>query len=449
MKILLVSANTMKEPYPTYPIGLDYVLHAISPPHQVQLADINELPNEAALGDLLRRYLPDVVGISIRNIDNVDERRVQTFIGEIGRLIAIIRRHSTGTVVLGGSGFSILPGEIMEALDADFGVVGEGERFPALLEALERGADVSHLSGIVARGEPVVLPEPLTGPFPRGAFPHHSHTSYYLKRGGMLNLQTKRGCPFSCIYCVYPHIEGRKFRTVSPGEVARTARMLQDGGAKYLYITDSTFNGAYEHSREVALAFRREGVSVPWGGFFTPTAAPPDYYKILADAGLRHVEFGTESLSNPVLRRYRKPFVLADVRASHRLAQAAGLHVAHYLLLGGPGEDEETLKETLTQADRLGNTVFFAYCGIRIYPYTALCEMAVEEGRIEPGTNLLHPIFYWSPGLSREKGMALVEDHGARRANWIIGAGPPGMFKLMAKMYARGHVGPLWEHLIR
>lgn len=43
MKVLLISANTMREPYPTYPIGLDYVLHAISPLHLVQCVDMNEI----------------------------------------------------------------------------------------------------------------------------------------------------------------------------------------------------------------------------------------------------------------------------------------------------------------------------------------------------------------------------------------------------------------------
>ncbi len=204
----------------------------------------------------------------------------------------------------------------------------------------------------------------------------------------MLNMQTKRGCPFKCIYCTYPHIEGRRFRFTEPEEVADTARMLQDAGARYLYMTDSTFNGSYEHSLEVAAAFKKAGISIPWGGFFTPTAPPPDYYQHSCRRGIDACGIRHGISLKSVLDSYGKPFHIDDVFSSHREALAAGLHVAHYLMLGGPGENEDTLKETLANADRLGKAVFFVFNGIRIYPHTALYDLALEEGQIEPNWNL-------------------------------------------------------------
>jgi radical SAM superfamily enzyme YgiQ (UPF0313 family) len=410
---------------------------------------MNELKTADALAVVLADFRPAVVGISIRNIDNVDVDRVQSFTGEIAGLVEVIRRNSPVMIVLGGSGFTILPGEFMAALDADYGVIGEGERLPLLLAALERGEAVSAIPGIVTRTGPVVPPQPMAFPLGRGLFTPPSYASYYLERGGMLNLQTKRGCLFRCIYCTYPHIEGRRFRFLPPAEVGRTARMLQDGGAKYLYITDATFNGSYEHSREVALAFQKAGVSIPWGGFFIPTRPPPDYYRILADAGLRHVEFGTEALSDLVLGLYQKPFVKEDVFLSHRSARDAALHVAHYLLFGGPGENEDTIKETITSSSQLEKTVFFVYNGMRIYPHTHLHALSVREGQLDPAVNLLTPSFYWSPDLSRVRGMAVINEYAAGHQNWVVGGSPPGLFKTLAGLHARGQVGPLWEHLVR
>jgi radical SAM superfamily enzyme YgiQ (UPF0313 family) len=449
MKILLVSTNTVQHPYPTYPLGLDYVMNAISPPHQVSCIDMNEVKESAGIVAVLADLRPDVIGISIRNIDNTDDTRTEAFIGEISTLIDTIRRHSQGVIVLGGSGFTILPGEFMARLDADFGIIGEGERFPLLLEALERQESVSELPGVIARKGPAVYPEPLQASYRRGGIPDHSYRSYYLKRGGMLNLQTKRGCPFHCIYCTYPHIEGRRLRFAEPTEVGQTARMLQEAGAKYLYITDSTFNSHYEHSLDVALAFKKAGLSIPWGGFFTPTAPPPDYYRILADAGLTHVEFGTESLADPTLRAYGKPFLAEDVFTSHRLAGDAGLHVAHYLMIGGPGENQDTLEETLFQTERLDKTVFFVFAGIRIYPHTVLHTLALQERKIQDGDDLMEPTFYWSSALHRETVLNRIKDHAADRENWVVGSGPPRMYRMMSRLYARGHAGPLWEFLIR
>jgi len=449
VKVLLISTNTMTEPYPVYPIGLDYVMNAISPPHQVKTFDMNEVKDAHALAGVLSQYLPDIIGLSIRNIDTTDAGNVKTFIEEIRTLIGIIRQHSEGLIVLGGSGFTILPGEFMIRLDADFGIIGEGERLQFLLQALERNEPVSRIPGIVTKNSQVMFTEPWSRSFERGVLPDHSYVLFYLRRGGMLSLQTKRGCPFHCIYCTYPHIEGRQFRFAEPGKVADTARMLQDAGARYLYITDSTFNGSYEHSLAVASEFKRAGISIPWGGFFTPTAPPPDYYRILADAGLMHVEFGTESLSNTVLASYGKPFHADEVFASHREAVAAGLHVAHYLMIGGPGESEDTLRETLTKTERLEKAVFFVFNGIRIYPHTALYNLAIKEGQIKPHHELLEPVFYWSPALSRKTALGLVKNHIDSRTNWVIGSGSPQMFKIIERLHARGHVGPLWERRIR
>jgi radical SAM superfamily enzyme YgiQ (UPF0313 family) len=449
MKILLVSTNTLQQPYPPYPLGLDYVMDAISPPHQVSCIDMNEVKESEVLAAVLADLRPDVIGISIRNIDNTDDTRTEAFVGKISALINTIRRHAQGVIVLGGSGFTILPGEFMARLDADFGIIGEGERFPLLLQALERQESVSGLPGVVTGKGPVVFPEPLPASFRRGVIPDHSYRSYYLKRGGMLNLQTKRGCPFHCIYCTYPHIEGSRLRFAEPADVGQTARMLQEAGAKYLYITDSTFNSDYEHSLDVALAFKKAGLSIPWGGFFTPTAPPPDYYRILADAGLTHVEFGTESLADPTLIAYGKPFLTEDVFTSHRLAGAAGLHVAHYLMVGGPGENQDTLEETLSQAERLDKTVFFVFAGVRIYPHTVLHTLALQTGQIKDGADLMEPTFYWSPALQRETVLNRMKDHAANRENWVVGSGPPGMHRMMSRLYARGNTGPLWELLIR
>ena len=137
MKILLISTNTMTDPYPTYPIGLDYVAHAIGAGHQVQIADMNEVADDEALVAILVREQPDLIGLSIRNIDTTDSIHVKGFAESIGELIRLIRNHTQAKVVLGGSGFTILPEEWMRCLDADFGVIGEGERLPLLLEALE------------------------------------------------------------------------------------------------------------------------------------------------------------------------------------------------------------------------------------------------------------------------------------------------------------------------
>lgn len=449
MKILLVSANTLKVPYPVYPLGLDYVAGVLDSGYNVKIADMNDFDSPSGLGTVVRDFSPDFACVSIRNIDNTDTIHSRDFLAQYKSLVQQIRENSGAGIILGGSGFTIFPREFMQALNADYGIAGEGEKLPQLLRALANNADVQSLPGIITKKTTRIVYEPWENEIRRHFDQESSPVKFYLAHGGMLNLQTKRGCPYRCSYCTYPHIEGSRMRFFPPGEIAGEARKLQDAGAKYIFITDSAFNAGYEHSREVAKAFIKAGISIPWGGFFAPTIPPTDYFQELASAGLTHVEFGTEALSGVMLDSLRKPFVVNNVFESHSQALKAGLHVAHYFLFGGPGENRQTLLETLDNTEKLEKSVFFFFCGIRIYPHTALYDVALQEGQITAEQNLLSPVFYRSPHITDREIMQTVEERADGRFNWIVGSGENKATRVLPRFYERGFSGPLWEHLIQ
>lgn len=449
MRVLLISANATRTPHPVYPLGLDYLVGALTPRHEVHLLDVNEAGGEQRIQAAVRDFHPEVVGLSIRNIDNVDTTAVKNFVPGYERIVGLLRRCTEAPILLGGSGFSIFPGELMSLLDADFGVVGEGEQTVCLLDALEKGDDPSALPGILVRGGAVREPVSWTGAVTRRMRPADDIRQFYLEHGGILNLQTKRGCPFRCIYCTYPYMEGHRMRLVPPREVARTARELQEMGARFLFITDSAFNADVGHSLAVARAFLSEGIVVPWGAFLAPMRMPDGYYDTLAEAGWTHAEFGTESLCDPQLKRYGKPFCVKDVLTAHESARKAGAYIAHYFLLGGPGEDAGTLDETLNRMETLGKAAFFLMCGVRIFPHTVLYDIALKEGQIGTDQSLLSPIFYRSKGITAEAVIDRVKRQARGRINWIYGDGGEETERIVTRMYARGRTGPLWELLLR
>lgn len=447
MKVLLISANTLTVPYPVYPLGLDYVAAGIPAGHAVRIADMNVV-SPAALEELLRDFPPDIIGLSCRNIDNTEVGDPLFFISEYRRLVDWLRERSSAVLVCGGSGFTIMPDRIFAALGVDYGIIGEGERFGLLVEAVEHGGDPGRLPGVISTGQPARLPGPWDGTMKRNFQADAAHVDFYLRHGGMLSLQSKRGCSFRCIYCPYPSIEGRRHRLTPPAVVARTAMELQAAGARYLFITDSAFNSDVAHSLDVARAFKAAGVSIPWGGFFAPLRPPDDYFAIMADAGLKHVEFGTESMSRSMLAAYRKPFDVEEVVAAHQQARAAGLYVAHYFLMGGPGESTATVAESLDHIERLERTALFFFVGIRIYPGTALYDMAIDEGKISRETDMLEPVFYQADAIDREQIEAMVRTRAGKRLNWVVGSGGAQGAAMVKKLYERGFSGPLWEFLV-
>ncbi len=450
MRIVLISPNTLTEPYPVYPLGLDYVAGSVAADHDVRIVDLN-VASQLELETLLQEFRPQIIGLSCRNIDNTEVGAPRYFIDEYRKLVGWLKSKIDAVIVCGGSGFTIMPVPILQAVGADWGIVGEGERFALLVRAIEQGEDPGLIPGVISppgSGE-FGPPEPWQGKRVLDAKGEAAHRRFYLDKGGMLNLQSKRGCSFNCVYCPYPAIEGRKHRLIEPETVAETALALEAAGAKYIFITDSAFNSDIAHSLAVAESFKAKGLSIPWGGFFAPVKLPPGYFTVMAEAGLKHVEFGSESLAESMLRSYRKPFTVDDIFRAHRQALDAGLHAAHYFLLGGPGESPTTVNQTLDGLEKLTRTVFFFFFGIRIYPQTGLYDIALKEEQITAATNLLEPVFYESDTIGPEEIKALVTARVGGRKNCIIGSGGAESAALVARMHAKGYAGPLWEYLIR
>jgi radical SAM superfamily enzyme YgiQ (UPF0313 family) len=449
MKILLISPNRLRTPYPVYALGVDHVASALAGRHVVQILDLCPQLEPDEISRAVKDFEPDLVGLSLRNIDNTDATNSRWFVSEYRGIMEEIRRATKAPVVLGGAGFTVCSTELMEILGADWGIAGEGERLVELADQLESGHDPVVLPGLVHAGGDLAKIEPWPGPFLSGQVRDTRVTDFYVKNGGILNIQTKRGCPYECTYCTYPSIEGHKLRCFPAREVGRTARRLQDAGARFLFITDATFNCHPKHNLAVARAFQEAGLTIPWGAFFTPLPMADGYYEELVAAGLSHVEFGTEALTEETLAGFAKPFKVGQVFEAHQQAQRAGAHVAHYFMPGGPDETPGTLQRTLENVDRLDNCVNFFFCGVRIYPGTRLYERALAEGQVAPGQSLLEPIFYRSPAMEDVNLEALVSAHARRRMNWILGSGGARIERTVAMMYKQGHSGPLWEKLIR
>ena len=94
MKVLLVSANTLTQPYPVYPLGLDYVAGAIADRHRVRILDMNAEDDENVLFTVIDRFAPDAIGISIRNIDTTDASNPKGFFAGYKKLTASMRACS-------------------------------------------------------------------------------------------------------------------------------------------------------------------------------------------------------------------------------------------------------------------------------------------------------------------------------------------------------------------
>ena len=430
MRVLLLSPNRSRITVPPFPLGLACVVANLDAErHAVEVWDALFHDNwEAALRDRLRRFRPEVVGVSVRNVDDQEMRAPHFFVDEVRQMVAVCREESPAVLVAGGSGFSLFPAQILAYLGVDYGVIGEGERaFPRVLERLEAGCDLAGVPGAVwqedgrIRSTPLEWIEPLDGLAPADREPLDT-ARYYDTRGsaGIPNtatVQSKRGCPLPCIYCSTPAIEGRTIRVRSPLFVVDEIERLRKRGFQRMHFVDSLFTNPPWHARAICEELLRRRLDVRWSATINPAFADPDLLGLMKRAGCVLVMVGNESGCSRMLRALRKGFERAEVERCFAACQREGLPYNAFLLLGGPGEDRESVEESIELLERFEPNQLTVTVGIRLYPGCELTRLAQREGVITPATDLLRPQFYLATGV-RDWIWDCLESVLARQPRW-------------------------------
>jgi radical SAM superfamily enzyme YgiQ (UPF0313 family) len=444
-KVLLVSANIESLPDPVFPIGPAYIAALLGKhriPHEVlDLCFVDDY--QQAITSALDAYSPDIIGLSIRNVDNVSYPEYRSYLPFYRKVVATIRDNSRGLIVLGGSGFTLMPEQFMDALGADVGIAGEGEEaFLHLIHRLEEGRPPAPAT--------IIYPSATIGmdintlPFPdRSGFDNDA----YLNLGGMGNIQTKRGCPFKCIYCTYPVIEGNRIRSRDPSRVCDEMEDLIKSGIKNVFIVDNEFNYPVAHTAAVCREMVRRKLSIEWGCYANPAFITDELVTLMQSAGCTGLEFGTDAAEPGMLSRLGKNFTIEDIRNASAICRKNDMPFCHSLLLGGPGETMDTIQATVDNILEIDPTAVICMIGIRIFPHTRIAAIAMEEEITDASENYLKPAFYLSPAVADEI-LPFVENFSKKHPTWIFPGFNINMYtKLQQKLRRFGLKGPLWEYM--
>src|SRR5210317_915344 len=138
MRVLLISANTEQINMPVLPLGLACVAAAIDGHgHRVKMLNLMmQTDTQKALYGTIADFNPEIIGISVRNIDDQNMENPRFLLKAVKDVVANCRKYSDATIVLGGAGYSIFPQATLDFLKADIGIQGEGES--AFLTLLKR-----------------------------------------------------------------------------------------------------------------------------------------------------------------------------------------------------------------------------------------------------------------------------------------------------------------------
>lgn len=434
-RVLLVSTNRERQPMPVVPNGVACVASALDAAgYDVRVADLCFARDpHAAARAAAGAFRPDVLGVSVRNIDNSDLVALQHYTPEAAGLLRTLRDAAPeARVIAGGAAFGVAPASLFETLGVDFAVAGDGERATtALLDALAAGRTPHGIPGVVHRDGATTVVTPPGGDanvdsLPPARLHHWLDLGAYERHGGTVPVQTKRGCVFRCIYCTYLNVEGRGYRLRDPEHVVdEMAELVRDAGVRRFEFVDSTFNAPPRHAAAICEVITRRRLRVHLDTTnFTPASVPPYLLGAMRAAGFRWLGITAESASDPVLERLEKGFDAARVHAVAEQVERAGIGVLWIFLVGGPGETAETLDETLRFAAwRLGRgDAVYLTVGLRIYPGTTLHRVALDEGVVPAGDPLLVPRFYFSSALPLDRAIARLRAFAAHHPRFMFSA---------------------------
>lgn len=434
-RVLLVSSNRERQPFPVVPNGVACVASALEEKgHHVRVVDLcfARDPHSSARRAALD-FKPDAIGISVRNIDNSDLIALRHYTPEAASIVSTLRDAvPKAALIAGGAAFGVAPEGLLNALGLDHAVAGDGERATvALVDALAAGRTPAGIPGVVYRQNGGVTVTPPGGEADIDCLAQADMDRWldlraYERRGGTVPIQTKRGCVFKCVYCTYLNVEGWGYRLRTPRLVVdEMERLHRNKGIRHFEFVDSTFNAPPRHATEICESIIARGLNIQLDTTnFTPANAPDYLLSAMRRAGFRWLGITAESASDAVLERLQKGFDSAKVRAVAEDVERAGMGVLWIFLIGGPGETPATLEETLKFAEwRLsrGDAVYMTV-GVRIYPGTTMQRIAIDEGAVRENDLLLMPTFYLSPALTLESTVQRLRAFAAAHPRFMFSA---------------------------
>lgn len=438
MRVLLVNSNLRDDVLAAPPIGLCYVATAADRAgHEVRVLDLCfQKRVREVLEDALREISPQVVGLSLRNIDNCNLLYPVSYLPEALELVRFVRARTAAPVVVGGAGASLMPGEVLTATGADYIVVSHGERsFGRLLTYLEKGEDPEDVPGVglmrdgVFRFTPTERQDDSFGQAHLGRW---LDLRPYQKMGSAYTVQTKRGCPHRCIYCSYNQLlEGSCLRLRDPGEVADELAEAHRRHRPHTFeFVDSVFNEPREHAVAILEEVVQRGLKANFTAMgLSPRGLDREFLRLMWRAGFTSFMMSPDAGSPAMLHNYRKGFTREDLAAAAEALADTRFTVLWYFLIGGPGETTATLAETLhfTEAYLARRTkppyhMANFFLGVRLYPGTDLWEMGRAEGFVSANADPLQQTWYLSHELDLEEALRQLYDAAAAHPEVILGS---------------------------
>ncbi len=433
-----------KKVYPAGPTSLASYVHQKRPDVRQRLLDlslINKNERLKAISDTVEEFRPDIIAFSWRDIQiyaphgqddslelafnfyyspNIFKKflagfkgisMILTYENHLKEKLYLIRKTISmfpdRVYVIGGGAFSVFHKEIINSLpEGVIGVIGEGED---VIVSLVDGDDISDYR-VTFRNRDRVVPVQGSGTVPisdltvdyryiESIFPQVS--SYF---GETVGIQTKRGCPYHCEFCLYSFIEGPDVRYRDPAKIIDEIRYLYSKwNVRKIWFADAQFipgSQALRHCAALLEGIKGSRLPVEWSGYIRTSLITEELAGLMVSSGVGDLEVSVTSGSQSILNEMGMGFRLENLYEGCRYLKKAGYRgrlILNYSI-NAPGETEETLFESINSYNHIVQimgrgqvqcVIFF----LGVQPHTGLEKRLIENGYISNNYNpvLLNP----------------------------------------------------------
>jgi radical SAM superfamily enzyme YgiQ (UPF0313 family) len=255
----------------------------------------------------------------------------------------------------------------------------------AQLDSIDRAGEVNSLTW---RAGGTVMPHQAHGSF-NGftAMPYPSWDLVALDRYALplvnkryVIVETSRGCPYTCDFCVAPIHQGHKFRERSAkaivDEIERTHRQ---SGVDFFYLWGDTVTLNVKAFTAFCDELIARNLPIQWfGNARADNLTDPAFVQRLKRSGCWMLALGIESESDDVRKNMVKRLERQKIQAAFKNMREAGIRSFAFFIFGYPGETPKTMEHTIEYAIELDPDFANFYPAVP-YPGTALYEKCIRE----------------------------------------------------------------------
>ncbi len=353
-------------------------------------------------------YRPDIVGISgyTCSVENA------------GKIADTLKQKQKGVIIVaGGPHISAVPEQTLSRYEGfDYGVIGEGEEtFLELIRAIENDSDPAEIKGLAYRNSHSIYRTPkrtriqLLDSLPFLNFDLLENKKAFMPpmfayaRFPVLPFVTSRGCPYQCKFCDHS-VFGHDYRTFSAEYIIRQIDdMKRKYGVKHIIFYDDLFVIDQKKMQAVCDYFRKSQYKpkLTWTIDLRADLLTDEILREMKSAGCWMINVGLESGAEKLLQQMGKDLSLSRAEQGIALAKKRGIKIKGLFMMGYPGENLDTIKETVRFASRLkldliSISKFTPYPGTTVYDSYKYEYELHTKWQLMNGMNFLIPI----PGMT-------------------------------------------------